>query len=452
LQYQIKRCVAPCVDYISADEYDQMVSETRRFLSGESDRVGKELATRMEAASRDLEYETAAVLRDRIHALTYIQSHQGVNVRSIGDADVVAAEQQGGQTCIQVFFFRGGSNFGNKAYFLTHHRGLEVSEVLRAFIGQFYESRDPPKLILLSHSLEQTSVVEEALSLRAHGRVKVAMPVRGQKRVLVSGALNNARAALGRRLSESASQRKLLEGLATLLGLEAIPERIEIYDNSHISGTNAVGAMVVAGPEGFRKSAYRKFNIQLAPTSEDGDEVVPGDDYGMMRQVLFRRFTRLIKEDPNQSHQSWPDVVLVDGGAGQVSSASEVFSELGITEVALVGVAKGPQRQAGRERLYFPDRRPVMLPPNDTILYFLQRLRDEAHRFAIGSHRVRRAKEVRHSELDEIIGIGAKRKRAILNRFGSVRAVADAGIQDLQEVEGVNRMVAQRVYDFFHVN
>ena len=452
LQYQIKRCVAPCVNYVSAADYSQMVEETRQFLSGESDKVGKELAERMQAAGQELEFETAAILRDRIHALTYIQSHQGINVRSIRNADVVAAEQQGGQTCVQVFFFRGGSNFGNRAYFLSHHKSLEIGEVLSSFITQFYESREAPNLILLSHRLSQSAVIEEALTLRAEGRVKVSVPVRGQKRDLVSGAVYNARAALGRRLAESASQRKLLEGLAAVTGLEAPPKRVEIYDNSHISGTNAVGAMIVAGPEGFRKAAYRKFNIRITPNPQNRMEVGAGDDYGMMRQVLLRRFTRLLREDPNQDHQSWPDLVLLDGGPGQVSSALEVFADLGITGVAIAGLAKGPQRHAGRERLYFSDKRTVMLPPNDPVMYFLQRLRDEAHRFAIGGHRIRRAKEVRHSELDEIVGIGVQRKRALLNRFGSVRAVADAGVQDLQEVAGVNRMVAQRVYDFFHAN
>ena len=452
LQYQIKRCVAPCVDYVSADDYSQMVEETRQFLSGESDKVGKELAERMQVAGQELEFETAAVLRDRIRALTYIQSHQGINVRSIRNADVVAAEQQGGQTCVQVFFFRGGSNFGNRAYFLSHHKSLEIGEVLSSFITQFYESREAPKLILLSHRLAQPTVIEEALTLRATGPVKVSVPVRGQKRDLVSGAVYNARAALGRRLAESASQRKLLEGLAAVTGLEVSPKRVEIYDNSHISGTNAVGAMVVAGPEGFRKAAYRKFNIRITSNPQNRMEVGAGDDYGMMRQVLLRRFTRLLREDPNQDHQSWPDLVLLDGGPGQVSSALEIFADLGITGVAIAGLAKGPQRHAGRERLHFPDKRTVMLPPNDPVMYFLQRLRDEAHRFAIGGHHIRRAKEVRHSELDEIVGIGVQRKRALLNRFGSVRAVSDAGVQDLQEVAGVSRMVAQRVYDFFHAN
>ena len=451
LQYQIKRCVAPCVDYVSADDYSQMVEETRQFLSGESDKVGKELAQRMQVAGQELEFETAAVLRDRIRALTYIQSHQGINVRSIGNADVVAAEQQGGQTCVQVFFFRAGSNFGNRAYFLSHHKSLGIGEVLSSFITQFYESREAPKLILLSHRLAQPAVIEEALTLRATGPVKVSVPVRGQKRDLVSGAVYNARAALGRRLAESASQRKLLEGLAAVMGLDAPPKRVEVYDNSHISGTNAVGAMIVAGPEGFRKAAYRKFNIRITSNPQNRVEVGAGDDYGMMRQVL-RRFTRLLREDPDQDHQSWPDLVLLDGGPGQVSSALEIFSDLGITGVAIAGIAKGPQRHAGRERLHFRDKRTIMLPPNDPVMYFLQRLRDEAHRFAIGGHRIRRAKGARHSELDEIVGIGVQRKRALLNRFGSVRAVADAGVQDLQAVAGVNRMVAQRVYDFFHAN
>jgi len=452
LQYQIKRCVAPCVDYVSLNDYTKMVEETRQFLSGESDKVGKDLAERMQVASRQLEFETAVVLRDRIRALAYIQSHQGINVKSIGDADVIAAEQQGGQTCVQVFFFRGGSNFGNRAYFLTHHKGLGIADILSSFVVQFYESREAPRLLLLSHKIDNTSIVKEALSLRSTGRVTIQAPLRGQKRDLVSRAIENARAALGRRLSESASQNKLLEGLGALLGLQDSPKRVEIYDNSHISGASAVGAMVVAGPEGFRKSAYRKFNIKPAPDTRIGSSVRDEDDYAMMRQILTRRFTRLLSENPYRDRETWPDVVLLDGGPGQVSSACKVFADLGISEVPVVGVAKGPDRNAGGERLYFPDRNPIMLPPNDPVLYFIQRLRDEAHRFAIGSHRARRSKEIRYSELDEIAGIGAKRKRAILNRFGSVRAVANAGVHDLQEVEGVSAMTARRIYDFFHAD
>ena len=452
LQYQIKRCVAPCVDYVSPKDYTQMVEETRQFLAGESDKVGRDLAKRMQVASQQLEFETAAVLRDRIRALAYIQSHQGINVKSIGDADVIAAEQQGGQTCVQVFFFRGGSNFGNRAYFLTHHKGLEIADILSSFIVQFYEAREAPRLLLLSHKIDNTSIMREALSLRSTGKVNIQAPLRGQKRDIVLRAIDNTRAALGRRLSESASQNKLLEGLGALVGLEGSPKRVEIYDNSHISGANSVGAMVVTGPEGFRKSAYRKFNIKPAPESQQGPSVRDGDDYAMMRQVLTRRFTRLLSEDPDRERETWPDLVLLDGGPGQVSSACKVFADLGISEVPVVGVAKGPDRDAGGERLYFPDRNPIMLPPKDPVLYFIQRLRDEAHRFAIGSHRARRSKEIRYSELDEIAGIGAKRKRAILNRFGSVRAVANAGLLDLREVEGVSEMTARRIFDFFHAD
>ncbi|MEE2693887.1 MAG: excinuclease ABC subunit UvrC [Pseudomonadota bacterium] len=452
LQYQIKRCVAPCVDYVSLKDYNQMVEETRQFLSGESDKVGRDLAERMHAASQQLEFETAAVLRDRIRALAYIQSHQGINVQSIGDADVIAAEQQGGQTCVQVFFFRGGSNFGNRAYFLTHHKSLEITDILSSFIVQFYEAREAPRLLLLSHKIENPSIMKEALSLRSVGRVTIEAPLRGQKRDIVLRAVDNARAALGRRLSESASQNKLLEGLGAMVGLEGSPKRVEIYDNSHISGANSVGAMVVAGPEGFRKSAYRKFNIKPGSESRRGARFRNGDDYAMMRQVLTRRFTRLLNEDPYGDEGTWPDLVLVDGGPGQVSSACKVFDDLGIGRVPVAGVAKGPERDAGGERLYFPDKNPIMLPPNDPVSYFIQRLRDEAHRFAIGSHRTRRSKEIRYSELDEIVGIGAKRKRAILNRFGSVRAVANAGLSDLEEVEGVSAMTARRIYDFFHAD
>ena len=452
LQYQIKRCTAPCVNYISGDEYAYLVRETRDFLSGKSAKVAKGLAARMQEASEQLKFETASVLRDRIRALAHIQSHQGINVRSVDDADVIAVDQQAGQTCIQVFFFRGGSNYGNRAHFPTHHRENSVSEVLGPFVGQFYEGRNAPKSVLLSHDIEHAKLVEEALNIQSSHRVRLLVPRRGEKRRLVQHALTNARDALDRRLLESASQRRLLEGLAETLELDFPPNRIEVYDNSHTSGSQAVGAMIVAGLGGLTKNAYRKFNIRIGTKPGSGAAIKPGDDYGMMRQVLMRRFARLQKEDPDRTDKQWPDLVVVDGGAGQLSVAGEVFADLGVRDVALAAVAKGPERAAGRERIYLPGRAPIMLPPSDPVLYFLQRLRDEAHRFAIGAHRTRRSRDLRRSELDEILGVGSKRKRALLHRFGSVRAVADAGLQDLQEVGGINHKVAQLIYNHFHSN
>ena len=377
-------------------------------LSGKSAKVANGLAARMQESSEKLEFETASVLRDRIRALAHIQSHQGINVRSVDDADVIAVDQQAGQTCIQVFFFRGGSNYGNRAHFPTHHRENSVSEVLGPFVGQFYEGRNAPKSVLLSHDIEHAKLVEEALNIQ--------------------------------------------EGLAETLELDFPPNRIEVYDNSHTSGSQAVGAMIVAGLGGLTKNAYRKFNIRIGAKPGSGAEIKPGDDYGMMRQVLMRRFARLQKENPDRTDKQWPDLVVVDGGAGQLSVAGEVFADLGVRDVALAAVAKGPERAAGRERIYLPGRAPIMLPPSDPVLYFLQRLRDEAHRFAIGAHRTRRSRDLRRSELDEILGVGPKRKRAHLHRFGSVRAVADAGLQDLQEVGGINHKVAQLIYNHFHSN
>ena len=450
LQYQIKRCTAPCVDYISREEYDCLVGETRDFLSGKSVKVSNALAVRMREASEQLEFETASVLRDRIRALAHIQSHQGINVRSVDNADVIAVDQQAGQTCIQVFFFRGGSNYGNCAHFPMHHRGATVAEVLGPFVGQFYEGRSAPKHLLLSHGIERPNLIEEALNLHSDHRVQLLVPRRGEKRRLVKHALANARDALSRRLAESASQRRLLEGLAETLGLDVPPRRIEVYDNSHIAGSHAVGAMIVAGPDGLSKNAYRKFNIRVDGKPGSSAEITPGDDYGMMRQVLTRRFTRLQKEDPDRADEQWPDLVLIDGGTGHLSVVGEVFADLGVRDVALAAVAKGPERESGRERIYLPGGAPIMLAPSDPVLYFVQRLRDEAHRFAIGTHRARRSRDIRRSELDEIPGVGAKRKRALLYRFGSARAVADAGLNDLQEVGGINRKIAQLIYDHFH--
>jgi excinuclease ABC subunit C len=448
LQYQIKRCSAPCVDYIDETSYGALVEQAREFLSGDSRRVQEELVARMQDAAEVLDFETAARLRDRVRALTQIQAHQDIHVEGVKDADVIAAHQAGGSTCIQVFFFRGGSNYGNRAYFPSHDKSLETAEVLASFIGQFYDDKPPPPLVLLSETAQEQELLEEALSIRADRKVTITAPQRGPKRKLVEHALVNAREALGRRMAEGASQARLLEQVRVLFGLDTPPGRIEVYDNSHISGTNAIGAMIVAGPEGFMKNAYRKFNIRSAGSAEG--EITPGDDYGMMREVLTRRFARALKEDPERSQGGWPDLVLIDGGLGQLSSAQEVMAELGIADVALVAIAKGPDRNAGRERFFMPGREPFSLEPKDPVLYFLQRLRDEAHRFAIGTHRARRQIAATQSELDEIAGIGRSRRKALLHHFGSVRAIARAGLSDLQQVAGINQTVAKKVYDHFH--
>ncbi|HVR69010.1 MAG TPA: excinuclease ABC subunit UvrC [Verrucomicrobiae bacterium] len=443
LQYQIKRCSAPCVGRITDAEYGRLVDEAGDFLSGHSREVQDRLAKEMQAASDALEFERAARLRDRVRALAQIQSHQGVNVAGLDEADIIAAHQAGGQTCVQVFFFRGGSNYGNRAYFPSHDREMEIPQVLSSFIGQFYDNKEPPKLVLVSHTPLESALLQEALSVKAGRKVELIAPRQGGKRKLIDQALLNAREALERRLAENATQRQLLEGVAQCFGLENAPQRIEVYDNSHISGRNAYGAMIVAGPDGFQKNAYRKFSI-------DPEGLTPGDDYAMMRQVLTRRFSRALKEDPERDKGTWPDLVLVDGGAGQLGVALEVFAELGVTDVALVGVAKGPDRDAGRERFFMPGREPFGLEPRDPVLYFLQRLRDEAHRFAIGAHRNKRSAQISQSPLDEIPGIGAKRKKALLHRFGSAKAVARAGLEDLQTVDGISAAVAKKIYDYFN--
>ncbi|MDP6389912.1 MAG: excinuclease ABC subunit UvrC [Alphaproteobacteria bacterium] len=448
LQYQIKRCSAPCVGRIGRDDYAALVDLAHDFLAGRSRQVQEALAGQMQAASDDLAFETAAAIRDRIRALTQVQAHQDINIRGLDEADVIAIHQQGGQSCVQVFFFRAGRNFGNRAYFPSHDRDAEADEVLAAFIGQFYEKRPPPKLVLLDRDPVDRALITEALAIRAERKVRLLVPKRGEKRRPVEHALANARDALARRMAASASHRKLLEGLAETLRLDAAPERIEVYDNSHIQGANAVGGMIVAGVDGLQKNAYRKFNIR---GERPGREEAGGDDYAMMREVLTRRFKRAIKEDPDREQGQWPDLVLIDGGRGQLSAAQEVFADLGIDDVALLAIAKGPERNAGRERLYLPDRgKPILLGPRDPVLYFLQRLRDEAHRFAIGSHRARRAKGIAASPLDDIPGIGAKRKKALLMHFGSAREVARAGLADLAAVDGISNNVASKIYGYFH--
>ena len=445
LQYQIKRCTAPCVDLIDADEYEEIVDQARAFLSGRSRDVQQALSKKMEDASDALDYETAAIYRDRIRALTQVQAHQDINVGSIAEADIIAAHQEGGATCVQVFFYRAGQNYGTRTYFPNHAKAIGVDEVLEAFVGQFYSDKKPPKLVLISHKLPNQDLVQEAMGIRADRKVEISRPQRGTRKTLIDNAIRNAADALARRLSESATQRKLLEGVADLFDLDGPPRRIEVYDNSHISGTNALGAMIVSGEEGFEKSAYRKFNIKNAETA-------PGDDYAMMREVLTRRLSRALKEDPDRQNNTWPDLLIIDGGPGQLSVAMEVLDELGISDQPIAAIAKGPDRDAGRERFHLPGRAPFTLPLQDPVLYFMQRLRDEAHRFAIGSHRARRGKDIVKSVIDEIPGIGAKRKRALLNHFGSAASVARAGLSDLETVDGISRTVAQRIYDHFNAD
>ncbi|MEM7303097.1 MAG: excinuclease ABC subunit UvrC [Pseudomonadota bacterium] len=452
LLHQIKRCAAPCTGEISDEDYSSLVKEARAFLSGRSKAVQKELADKMQAASEALDFEHAAVYRDRLSALSHIQSHQGINPHSTEEADVFAVYQEGGQTCIQVFFFRTRQNWGNRAYFPKADKSVSAEEVLGAFLSQFYDDKPVPKLVLLSHEIDEQELLEEALTSKSTHRVRVSKPQRGEKRDLVSHALGNAKEALGRRLAETSSQGKLLAGLAEAFGLEEPPQRIEVYDNSHIMGTNAIGGMIVAGPEGFIKNQYRKFNIK----SED---ITPGDDYGMMREVMQRRFSRLLKEHGRRGEEKveddtlppWPDLVLIDGGLGQLNAVLEVVRELGLEDdLPLVGIAKGPDRDAGRERFFIPGKDPFMLPVRDPVLYFIQRLRDEAHRFAIGSHRARRKKDIAKNPLDEIAGIGPARKRAILHHFGSAKAASRAAVEDLQAVQGVSEQMAKTIYDHFH--
>ncbi|MDG5495282.1 excinuclease ABC subunit UvrC [Niveispirillum sp. BGYR6] len=442
LQYQIKRCTAPCVEKVSPPEYADQVNEARAFLEGKSRDIQAELAQAMQEAAENLEFERAAKLRDRIRALTAIQAHQDINIEGVDDADIIAAHQDGGLTCIQVFFFRGGRNYGNRAYFPSHDKAQEIDEVLAAFIAQFYDNKAAPGLVLVSHELTEHDLLQEALSVRAGHKVELHLPKRGDKKRLIDHAVTNAREAHGRRLAESGSQTKLLAGVAEVFGLSEPPKRIEIYDNSHIQGTNAIGAMVVAGPDGFIKNAYRKFNIKVPGAA--------GDDYAMMREVLTRRFERVIKEDPERAGENWPDLVLIDGGEGQLAVVAEVFAELGIEDVCLAAIAKGPDRDAGRERFFMPGRPPFGLDHKSPVLYYLQRLRDEAHRFAIGTHRARREKAISASPLDEVPGIGPRRKKALLLHFGSARAVSRAGLADLEAVEGINRTVAKIIYDHFH--
>jgi len=457
LLYQIKRCSAPCTREIDFAGYSKLVREANEFLSGRSRSVQKELALEMDKASTALDFERAAIYRDRLSALSAIQSHQGINPRSIEEADVFAVHQAGGYSCVEVFFFRTGQNWGNRAYFPKADRAIGADEVLGAFLAQFYDDKPPPRLVLVSHEFEERALLSEALSTKAGRKTEVSAPKRGERKELVQHAMANAREALARKLAETSSQQKLLSELTQTFELPGAPRRIEVYDNSHISGTNAVGAMIVAGPEGFRKNQYRKFNIRSADLS-------PGDDYGMMREVLQRRFKRLLAENPrtvidgvlsavfkgNDEDQPWPDLVLIDGGQGQLNAARDTLSTLGINNLPVVAIAKGPDRDAGRETFFIAGREPFKLPPRDPLLYYVERLRDEAHRFAVGSHRARRKKDIREAGLQEIPGIGPTRKRALLRHFGTVKAIERASLPDLAQVPGINAETARKIYEFFH--
>jgi excinuclease ABC subunit C len=440
--HQIRRCSAPCTGLISLEDYGELVDEAEAFLRGKSRAVMARMSQEMQAAADALEFEHAARLRDRIRALSSVAQETQVNPETIDEADVFALHAEGGQACVQVFFFRAGQNWGNRAYFPRVDKTDTDAEVMAAFIGQFYEDKPIPRLILVSQTPDECELIAEAFSLKAGRKVEIARPQRGEKRELVDHALTNAREALGRKMAESSAQSKLLAAVCETFALESAPERIEVYDNSHIMGTNAVGGMIVAGPEGFQKSQYRKFNIKST-------ELTPGDDYGMMNEVLRRRFARLAKEEEAGENPPRPDLILVDGGAGQLAAAQEVMADLGVDDIVVVGVAKGPDRDAGLERFFLPGKPPFMLEPKSPVLYYLQRLRDEAHRFAIGTHRARRAIEMRRNPLDEIEGVGAAKKRALLHAFGSARGVSRASAEDLAKVEGVSEALAERIFGFF---
>ncbi|MDO9709684.1 excinuclease ABC subunit UvrC [Paracraurococcus lichenis] len=441
LLYQIRRCSAPCVDRIGREDYAGLVHQAKQFLSGETPSIQKELAKEMEQAAEALEFERAAAIRDRIRGLTHVQGRDRINMEGIGDADVVALHQAAGQTCVQVFFFRGGRNNGNRPFFLSKgEQGPE--EVMGAFLAQLYDDLPPPPLVLLSHAPPEQALIAEALTIKAGRKVELHRPQRGDKRAAVEHAETNAREALERKLAEGTAQEALLQGVARVFDLSSTPERIEIYDNSHIQGSNAYGVMVAAGPSGFLKQAYRKFSIK--------SDVRPGDDFGMMREVFERRFGRALKEDPERESGTWPDLVLIDGGLGQLNAAREVFSQLGVHDVPLVAIAKGPDRDAGREWFHQHERPAFQLPPRDPVLYYLQRLRDEAHRFAITTHRAGRSKSLVKSELDEIPGVGSALKRKLLNHFGSARGVRNAALSDLENAPGIGPSVARKIYGHFH--
>ncbi len=442
LQYQIKRCAAPCTGRIDGPGYARLVADAERFLQGKTTTVQSNLAAEMTTASNAMEFERAAALRDRIKALTQVQSSQGINPASVPEADVVALHLEGGQACVQVFFIRANQSWGNRDFYPRTGSGADEAEILEAFLAQFYDDKEPPRLILLSHQVENPDLVTQLLSDRAGRRVEIAVPQRGEKAELVENAARNARESLARKQAENTTQNKLLAGLADAFDLDSPPKRIEVYDNSHIQGTNAVGGMIVAGVDGYLKSQYRKFNIK-------SDAGVNSDDFGMMKEVLTRRFERLIKEDPARTSDAWPDLLLIDGGAGQVSAVAQVMAEMGVDDIAMVGVAKGVDRDAGKEEFHRVGLPVFALAMNDPVLYFVQRLRDEAHRWAIGAHRAKRAKAVSITPLDDIPGVGAARKRALLAHFGSAKAVARAGLSDLTAVPGISEAMAKVVADYF---
>ena len=443
LLYQIKRCSGPCVGLISEADYAQSVKDAERFLTGKSTDIQAKLASQMQQASEEMEFERAAALRDRIRAMTSVQSAQGINPRGVTEADIVALHLEQGQACVQVFFIRAGQNWGNRDFYPRVGADVDAAEVLEAFLGQFYDTKEPPRQLILSNEIENPDLMAEALSQKLGRKVELLVPQRGEKAELVDSALRNARESLARKMAESATQAKLLRGLADAFDLPEPPGRVEVYDNSHIQGTNAVGAMIVAGPEGFMKNSYRKFNIK-------GDDLTPGDDFGMMKEVLHRRFKRLLSEDPDREKGMWPDLLLIDGGAGQVSAVAEIMAEHGVEDIPMVGVAKGVDRDAGKEEFHRMGQLPFALRHNDPVLYFVQRMRDEAHRFAIGTHRAKRAKANMKNPLDDIPGVGAARKRALLAHFGSAKAVSRANLADLKAVDGVSEGLAQKVYDYFH--
>nr|WP_281417198.1 excinuclease ABC subunit UvrC [Gemmobacter fulvus] len=443
LLFQIKRCAGPCVGRVSQEDYARLVQDATRFLEGKTTTVQADLAASMAEAAEAMEYERAAALRDRIKALTQVQSAQGINPRGVAEADVVALHLEGGQACVQVFFIRANQSWGNRDFYPKTGAGAEEPEILEAFLSQFYDDKEPPRLILLSHPVDNEDLVTQLLSDRAGRKVELAVPQRGEKAELVENAARNARESLARKMAESSTQNKLLAGLAEAFDLDAPPKRIEVYDNSHIQGTNAVGGMIVAGAEGFLKSQYRKFNIK-------SDAGANSDDFGMMKEVLTRRFERLLKEDPERASEAWPDLLLIDGGAGQVSAVAGIMAELGVDDIPMVGVAKGVDRDHGKEEFHRPGEPPFALRMNDPVLYFVQRLRDEAHRWAIGAHRAKRAKAVSATPLDDIPGVGATRKRALLAHFGSAKAVSRAATEDLMAVTGISEAMARQIHDFFH--
>lgn len=443
LQYQIKRCSGPCVDRISRDNYAASVKDAQRFLSGRSTEVQETLAAQMVAASEAMEFEQAASLRDRIRALTQVQTTQGINPRTVKEADIVALHLEAGQACVQVFFIRANQNWGNRDFYPRVAADMGHAEVMEAFLGQFYSTKESPRAVILSHGIENADLMQQLLSDKLGRKVDIIVPLRGEKLELISGALRNAKESLARKMAETATQAKLLRGLADAFELDQPPQRIEVYDNSHIQGSNAVGAMIVAGPEGLMKNSYRKFNIS-------DENVTPGDDFGMMKEVLSRRFKRLMKEDPDRRLDHWPDLLLIDGGAGQVSAVAKVMAEFGVEDIPMVGVAKGIDRDLGKEEFHIRGQRPFTLQRNDPVLYFIQRLRDEAHRFAIGTHRAKRAKAIGATPLDDIAGVGASRKRALLAHFGSAKAVSQANLADLKAVEGISAAMAEKIFGFFH--